>query len=917
MKKYVSTFSILLILLAALSGCGFGFEAEKEPRTTLDVSKWPTSVPPTVSPEPTPFPKSTLPPATQPASAGVAQPEQPGAPTGGLAGLDLQKLLSGDLSGLPPGVDLQQLLGQLTPEQMAQLSAGQIPPELLAQLGAEQTSASDVSALLDSLNVDDTSSADVSSLMADLGADQITSGATTNLLNQASSLGGLSPVAVLKTSAAETTIRQGPGDSYGVTEVVAQGELAAVLGTDSSRNWLFIITIKNTRGWIPQSDARILGTLDEAPVLPPNPLTLIAQKAAAAISGANSGASAPAPVADLDKLNPVATARVSSEVLNMRQRPGPDYPLLDTLPANTEVAVLGLNRDREWALVANAEGKTGWVSLDFLDVTGSLANAPIFRTLEPATGSQLAPVVETSGAAVAAAQPAPSAPPAAAQPAASAIPGDKSFAPAATARVTERVNMLTGPGPEFGALAESTVDQNVTVLAVNAARDWAFVRNPLSKYGWVPLSALSITDGSLNNARPVTTGLITSDNLTLSNGPGIFYEAVGPAARNEFVAVLGLNPGRNWALVETVGGGRGYIPLRLIKISEAVDNLPEVKVDAVAQSQPAGPTVPAPSGPPSGTLVLQTSSGGKIMAINADGSDLSQVTASGIDPVLSPDGRQVAFTRWQGDVGSLWVANTDGSGERAVVGEMRKAKGPDWSPDGRQIVLNFQQGGQVDDENMCVPLGSKIPFDRARNIRVNNGKNGPRLCFILLADPHWTLRVVNLSDGKFEDHYGGQYAFRPAWDPAQPWRVISAAGNGLLATDVNNPDYRQQLTDVIGDGSPVMSPDGRFIAVVTDNNGTRDIYRLNADGSGRVRLTQTPLWETVTPDKEPRQWNNVAPAWSPDGSRLAFLTDRTGRWEVWVMNADGANQQPLFSNEINGQLALQYNFVDERAISWR
>ena len=92
---------------------------------------------------------------------------------------------------------------------------------------------------------------------------------------------------------------------------------------------------------------------------------------------------------------------------------------------------------------------------------------------------------------------------------------------------------------------------------------------------------------------------------------------------------------------------------------------------------------------------------------------------------------------------------------------------------------------------------------------------------------------------------------------------------------------------------------------------------MTADGNGRVRLTQTPLWVPVQPDSNGSQWNNVAPVWSPDGSQIAFLTDRTGQWEIWIMNADGSNQHPLFSEDINSQLNINYNFVDERMLSWR
>ena len=55
---------------------------------------------------------------------------------------------------------------------------------------------------------------------------------------------------------------------------------------------------------------------------------------------------------------------------------------------------------------------------------------------------------------------------------------------------------------------------------------------------------------------------------------------------------------------------------------------------------------------------------------------------------------------------------------------------------------------------------------------------------------------------------------------------------------------------------------------------------MNADGSGQTRLTTDPGVD-------------YAPTWSPDGSKIAFHSDRSGTLQVYVMNADGSGLTQL------------------------
>src|SRR6185436_16624365 len=83
-----------------------------------------------------------------------------------------------------------------------------------------------------------------------------------------------------------------------------------------------------------------------------------------------------------------------------------------------------------------------------------------------------------------------------------------------------------------------------------------------------------------------------------------------------------------------------------------------------------GAAVAAPGGVLGERLVFMTSSGGDLYVINIDGTGLRKLASGVIDPVVSPDGQQVAFTRWDGaEFGTLYVMNLDGAGERAILSD--------------------------------------------------------------------------------------------------------------------------------------------------------------------------------------------------------------------------------------------------------
>jgi Tol biopolymer transport system component len=79
---------------------------------------------------------------------------------------------------------------------------------------------------------------------------------------------------------------------------------------------------------------------------------------------------------------------------------------------------------------------------------------------------------------------------------------------------------------------------------------------------------------------------------------------------------------------------------------------------------------------------------------------------------------------------------------------------------------------------------------------------------------------------------------------------------------------------------PSMSPDGSLIVYSSPATGHGDIYRINADGSQRTRLTSDPNYEG-------------SPMFSFDGARICFMREDRGFGHIWIMDQDGKNQRQL------------------------
>lgn len=450
--------------------------------------------------------------------------------------------------------------------------------------------------------------------------------------------------------------------------------------------------------------------------------------------------------------------------------------------------------------------------------------------------------------------------------------------------------------------------------------------------------------------RPELSGALdfyTAETMRTDN----ILSELGEVSSYQITSADWLKPNETYQVEATLQPGNRDIIVRSGKYNSRwqVDGLELPATATTAQvtttSAPAAGVQPV-AGNGSGKLVFQTQSGGDIYVINADGTGLSRVT-HGLDPQLSPDGSRIVFTRWDPRY-ELFTIDVDGTNERAWFSGKRQMKSPTWSADGTKLVFSHQDGGRLEGDLKQYSLKAlarkaakgdpvRVP-DNARGVEFNQ-QDG--LEFFIPPDAHWWLAQINIENEEYEDlATGSRYNYAPTWHPNNPNQLFYRTDKGIGLYNADSQTSQPVSFDDRDRGGLAVSPDGSKVAFTYYQDGNWEIHTINIDGSNRQRLTETPLhvvaqqnnvgnevyvneegFRTMSRaqgDGQPNNnWNNAAPAWSPDGSQIAFLTDRTGQWEIWIMNADGSNQRPMFPNGALDGIDLTFAGVDERMLSWR
>lgn len=340
---------------------------------------------------------------------------------------------------------------------------------------------------------------------------------------------------------------------------------------------------------------------------------------------------------------------------------------------------------------------------------------------------------------------------------------------------------------------------------------------------------------------------------------------------------------------------------------------------------------------------------GDIWTANENGQNIKRVTvhkARDVYPRFSPDGKWIAFSSDRNGNLDVFIIPAEGGAARQLTFHSADDTVQGWSPDGRTVLFASQRG----EDFMGKLYTVDIETTRERNAGPDMGvyatfsPDGKKLAINRKSQAYWRkyyrgsyqtdVTVMDIAAKKFTDltDFDGMDSW-PMWSQdgyiyfvsdreggglTNIWRVRESGGKAEQVTTFKTGDVRW----------PAMSADGRVIvfehdfgvwkldlasrkampikleiaAETQENlvetrefNSQLDDYDLAPSGRRIVLSIHGEIFTAPTDEGDLRQitdspWRDKEPKYSPDGKWIAFISDRSGREEIYIIAADGAGE---------------------------
>lgn len=271
-------------------------------------------------------------------------------------------------------------------------------------------------------------------------------------------------------------------------------------------------------------------------------------------------------------------------------------------------------------------------------------------------------------------------------------------------------------------------------------------------------------------------------------------------------------------------------------------------------------------------FVSERDGGGALYIADADddGGEPALLAGSGraaSGPVWAPDGETLAYVSAQGGRRHIVISKSNGEETRLISPPDASAYAPWWGPEGKRLAYISDKGGA----------------GRGGSSDDGAGRGGQPEVYVFDLEQE---RHTRITDSAAAERLGG-------WSPDGEWLALYGMNGFERGLWLRNPQGVNLLRLTDGDDAePVWSPDGRLLAFTRTAAGVSNIYavRQARDGGWTAEAEVVALTDTAR--------NNHSPAFAPDGDAIAFVSERDGTAEIYLMEEDGSNQRRLTTNQV-------------------
>jgi len=244
---------------------------------------------------------------------------------------------------------------------------------------------------------------------------------------------------------------------------------------------------------------------------------------------------------------------------------------------------------------------------------------------------------------------------------------------------------------------------------------------------------------------------------------------------------------------------------------------------------------------------------------------MSDFDADYHSPTWSPDGSMIAYSSSEGGTEDIWIFDLKKHTKNRLTRDTAFDMNPVWSPDSRWLAFQSFENGNWDIWAISIDGSNQIPIivdvdSEPANIAMDTtpdwSPNGDQLAF---------SRRIGLSKADSEEGNKELFLEGKGFERENP--RLSLHGEIWLIANVDEvlqggeANLIQLTQNEWEDSNPTWSPDGSKIAFQSNRHGNWDIFSVNIDGSWEEQLT-----DSVS--------NEIKPKWSPDGKRILFISNQ-------------------------------------------